>query len=126
MGSVVRYKAIVTVDDGNTAETLTIKVKLDDGVSPATLYASNAHDVATNDYLVIKGEFVVRDVTASGVVYNYAESIDNDDTWTQSSEVAGSVTSIDFTNAVDLVVTGDWSVGGNDTCRLEMFSVTVD
>lgn len=107
----IHFKALVHVDDNNSTNTLTLKVRLG-GVSGTVVATAAALDVDDADVYWIEGDIIIRTIGASGTfdsVTQFREVVG--DTRNDHETLAGSV---DTTGALDLVVTSDWSADHAD------------
>ena len=123
-GTAVRYTGVVTCSNNNANDTLTIRVRLGGGGGDI-IFETTGADVATNEFGVISGGFVVRGMNS---IYHWGDvqgtlgagAADDMEATGNSFGTAAPDTS----SALDLVVTYEWSVSHNDNdSELQSFVV---
>jgi len=134
-GSVIDVKALVNCTSTNSTDTLTLKLYAGDATAPGSsllLCDTAAVDVADDDIGVLEATVVVRTGEATGTAFALSRwALDAPGTATYrptsylSSGAATEMTAIDFTSAIELFVTAEWSVAhANNSCRLELLTAS--
>lgn len=116
----VEFLAVVRSPTTTGTTTLTLKGKF----GGTTFYTSAAVDQADGDVSVIRGSIFARDADSSGTAVVEALGADPDATGTIAPKVAAAViSSLDFTAALTLSVTGTWSAADGNHCQAERFEI---
>jgi hypothetical protein len=125
-GKVLKIRGSVRCTAQNSTDTLTVRVR----VGPTTLtgtalFTSAATDEAVSDICVFDLELQARDADSSGTLVACGFGSPPDATGTAVVSIAPvPTTSVDFTAALRIEVTGQWSVASaSNSCQAESFTV---
>lgn len=119
-GDVIRVRAQGIATATNSTDTLTFKLKL----GATVIVTTGAVDVANNDIGYIDFDIVIRTAGAAGtMVGTGAVALGVEGTVTAKPAKLASA-AVDTTAALDLTVTGTWSVANaGNSCRLDVLNV---
>lgn len=121
VGDVIRITAQATVNDNNSTDTLTLKLK----IGSTIIVATAAVDVADGDVGLIVADLVIRSIGASGTfVASGTQALGVPGTVTAKPFFKGSTT-VDTTAAQAITVTATWSVAHADN-EVELTNLTVE
>jgi hypothetical protein len=114
-GKVIKFDCALEVPSSNATDTLTVRVRFGPTTLTGTALAtSSAVDSANSDVCAITGTIVCRDADSSGTIVAMIFLNDPDATGQATESYVAEVSSLDFTAAQRLEVTGDWSVAHAD------------
>ena len=117
VGKVVRFHGAVTVNDSNSTDTLTGRIRFGSSTtvtSNTEVVATGAVDVADNDAIVVDGLITCRVGGSAGELVFSGSICDPDALGQAMVSFYAAQTAIDMTAATYLNLTGDWSVAHAD------------
>jgi hypothetical protein len=128
-GSTIRLSAAGIVEDNNSTDTLTIRVRLGTSATPASneqLLASAAVDAADSDIYIVSGLVQVRTAGATGTAVALFSYQDPDAAGTAPKMQYKASFTLNTTVANNLDLTATWSVAhGDNEMNSEMFVVDI-
>jgi hypothetical protein len=128
-GSTIRLSAAGIVEDNNSTDTLTIRVRLGTSATPASneqLLASAAVDAADSDIYIVSGLIQVRTAGATGTAVALFSYQDPDASGTAPKMQYKASFTLNTTVANNLDLTATWSVAhGDNEMNSEMFVVDI-
>tara|TARA_R110002012_G_scaffold12735_1_gene56222 strand:- start:62 stop:670 length:609 start_codon:yes stop_codon:yes gene_type:complete len=128
-GSTIRLSAAGIVEDNNSTDTLTIRVRLGTSATPASneqLLASTAVDAADSDIYIVSGLIQVRTAGATGTAVALFSYQDPDAAGTAPKMQYKASFTLNTTVANNLDLTATWSVAhGDNEMNSEMFVVDI-
>jgi hypothetical protein len=125
-GKVIKVRGSVRSTATNATDTLTVRVRIGATTLTGTaVFTSAAVDQVNDDTCVFDLELVVRDADSSGTLVVGGFASPPDATATAVVSIAPApLTGLDFTGAIRLEVTGQWSVqNAGNSCQAEMLNV---
>ncbi len=125
-GKVIKFSAVVQATATNSTDTLQVIARFGPTTLTGTAIAtSDAIDVANADMCFVQGEITIRDADSSGTFVSAVHVTGPDASGVDATEAHHTVTSsVDFTAALLLEITGTWSVANaGNSCRLESLNV---
>ena len=117
VGKVVRFSGTVIVNDNNSTDTLTGRIRFGGSETPTSntaIAATAAVDAADNDVLHVEGQITCRVAGSSGELLFSGLITDPDAEGTAAGSFYHSLTAFDLTAASYLQMTGEWSVAHAD------------
>lgn len=122
VGDVFRIRGLVTVNDNNSSDTLTVIVKF----GSVTINTQAAEDVEDSDLGVFDVIVTVRAIGATGkIIAHSMATVDTDATAGPIVAAAIAETTLDTTAAVKIAVNADWSAASADN-EVELSQLTVE
>lgn len=109
VGDTIKIRALVTVSNQNSTDTLTVKGKLNQAGTPVQLFTSGAVDPAANDVCVVDFLIKIRTIGASGTFIGYGFIGLGTGGTVTAKAITLTSQSIDTTAANTISLTGTWS-----------------